>query len=90
MSITINIHKTHREVTDGLETVEVEGANVKACLDDLFAKYPAMREKLLDKNGQLLNTIEVYINTESAYPDELAKPVQNGDQIYLLHMLSGG
>jgi molybdopterin converting factor small subunit len=90
LSVTINIHKAHRDTTDGLEEVNVEGNTVKACLDSLLATYPGMKEKLFDKKGLLLNTIEVYINMESAYPDELAKPVQPGDEIHLAVMLSGG
>jgi molybdopterin converting factor small subunit len=34
--------------------------------------------------------VEVYVNNESAYPEELAKPVQDGDEIHLILMLAGG
>jgi len=33
MSIKINIHKTHRQFTNGLDIVELDGNTVGACLD---------------------------------------------------------
>ncbi|MBW1912190.1 MAG: MoaD/ThiS family protein [Deltaproteobacteria bacterium] len=36
------------------------------------------------------NVIEVYVNGETAYPDELARQVRDGDEIHLLVMLAGG
>ena len=38
----------------------------------------------------MLNIVEVYVNLESAYPDELAKQVKDGDEIHLTYMLAGG
>ncbi|MBL6979440.1 MAG: MoaD/ThiS family protein [Desulfobacteraceae bacterium] len=90
MSINISIHRTHRQFTDGLDTVEVEGNNVGDCLEDLIRQFPDMRNALFDKKGKLLNAVEIYINQKSAYPDELAKPVKDGDDIHITLMLAGG
>ena len=90
MSVKVNIHKTHRTYTDGLEMVEVEGGTVGDCLDQLVQQYPGMKEGLFDKKGKLLNVVEVYVNNESAYPEELAKSVEDGDEIQLILMLAGG
>jgi len=49
-----------------------------------------MANALFDKKGKLLNAVEIYINQESAYPDELMKPVKGGDDIHLTLMLAGG
>ena len=90
MSVKVNIHKTHRTYTDGLEMVEVEGGTVGDCLEQLVQQYPGMKEGLFDKKGKLLNVVEVYVNNESAYPEELAKSVKDGDEIQLILMLAGG
>ena len=86
----VNIHRAHRIYTNGLEKVEVKGNTVGDCLDQLIEQYPGMREGLFDKKGKLLNVVEVYVNNESAYPEELEKPVKNGDEIHLILMLAGG
>lgn len=90
MSVKINIHKTHRRFTNGLDVVEVEGNTVGDCLGNLTGQFPDFKEAIFDKKGKLLNTIEIYVNLESAYPDELAKEVAVGDAIHITLMIAGG
>lgn len=90
MGVKVNIHKTQRDFTNGLDVVDVEGKTVGDCLDNLVKQFPAMKERLFDKKGKLLNWVEIYVNMESAFPEELAKPVKDGDEIYLTIMLAGG
>lgn len=90
MAVRIHIHKTHRQFTNGLEVVEVEGNTVGDCLGHLVKRFPGMQTAIFDKKGKFLNIVEVYLNHESAYPDELAKPVKDGDEIHLTCMLAGG
>lgn len=90
MSVQIRLHMTHRQYTDGKAAVEVEGSTVKECLENLVKAYPGIRNKIVDKNGMLSKHIEVYINSKSAFPDELSKPVRPGDSIRLLYLLAGG
>ena len=90
MSIKINIHRTHRQFTNGLDIVEVDGNTVGACLDNLVRQFPDMGKVLLNKKGKLLNVIEIYVNLKSAYPDELAKQVRDGDNIHITLMIAGG
>ncbi len=90
MSIKINIHKTHRQFTNGLDIIEVDGNTVGACLDNLIGQFPGMKKALFNKKGKLMNVIEIYVNLKSAYPDELAKQVKDGDSIHITHMIAGG
>lgn len=90
MSIKVNIHKTHRQFTNGLDIVEVEGNTVGNCLDNLVRQFPDMAKVLFDKKGKLLKVIEIYINSKSAYPDELVKQVKDGDNINITLLLAGG
>lgn len=90
MPVKIHIHTTHRQHTNGLEVVSVEGSTVGECLNQLIKQYPGMEKALFAKKDKLLNNIEVYLNHASAYPNELAKPVKDGDEIHLVTMLAGG
>jgi molybdopterin synthase sulfur carrier subunit len=90
LSIKINIHKTHRQFTNGLDIVEVEGSTVGNCLDNLVGQFPGMKKALFDKKGKLLRVIEIYINSKSAYPNELVKQVKDGDNVHIILMLEGG
>jgi molybdopterin converting factor small subunit len=90
MSVYVNIHRTHRNYTDGLNRVSVEGQTVGDCLKALIQKYPGLRTILFSQTGALRNHFEIYLNAESAYPDELKKPVSDGDEIYITALLAGG
>jgi len=90
MSIKINIHKTHRQFTNGLDIVEVDGNTVGACLDNLVRQFPDMGKVLFNRKGKLVNVIEIYVNLKSAYPDELARQVKDGDNIHITLMIAGG
>jgi len=90
MSVNVHIHTTHRQYTNGLKVVAVEGRTVGECLNHLTRQFPGMGKALFVNKGKLLNNIEVLLNQVSAYPDELVKPVKDSDEIHLIVMLAGG
>ena len=90
MAVRVHIHRTHRQFTSGLEVVEVEGNTVGDCLGHLVKQFPGIQKAIFDKKGKLLNIVEIYLNHQSAYPNELVKPVKDGDEIHLTFMLAGG
>jgi molybdopterin converting factor small subunit len=90
MAVKVNLHLTLRQFTDGQEMVVVDGKTVGECLKNLIKKYPAMESSLFAKNGKLSNIVEIYLNLQSAYPNELARTVKDGDEIHVTMMLSGG
>jgi molybdopterin converting factor small subunit len=90
MAVKVHIHTTHRPFTNGLEVIEVEGNTVGECLNQLIKQFPGMEKALFAKKDKLLNNVEVYVNHASAYPNELAKPIKDGDEIHLVIMLAGG
>ncbi|MFC1798735.1 MoaD/ThiS family protein [Thermodesulfobacteriota bacterium] len=90
MAVNITLHKTQRQFTDGQKVVTVDGNTVGSCLDDLVEKFPAIETELFERKQELKKNIEIYVNLESAYPDELAKEVQDGDEIHVTLILTGG
>lgn len=90
MSVTIHLHKTHRQFADGLASVDTVGQTVGECLKNLVEHYPELEPQVFDAGGNILRTIEIYLNMASAYPNELAKPTRDGDQIHITLMLAGG
>jgi molybdopterin converting factor small subunit len=90
VSIKVHIHRTHRQFTNGLDIIEVEGNTVGDCLKNLVSQFPNVEKEVFNKKGKLRNIIEIYVNLESAYPNELTKPVKDGDDIHVTLMLAGG
>ena len=90
MPVTVHIHKTHRQFTNGLEVVAVEGKTVGECLRQLSRQFPGMEKALFAGKEKLQNNVEIFVNDVTAYPNELVKPVKDGDEIHLVVMLAGG
>ncbi len=90
MSVTVHLHQSQRLLAGGRASVKVEGNTVGACLADLIRQYPGLEESLFEGPAELKRNVEIYLNLESAYPDELAKPTQDDDDIHLTLILSGG
>ena len=90
MNVKINISPTLYHFTNGLEVVQVDGSTVGQCLEELVVKFPGIKQGLFDKHGKLLSYVDVYVNGESAYPEELARPVGEGDEIHIVLMPGGG
>ncbi len=90
MSIKINIASYLQPYTNNMEAVEVSGSTVGECLNHLLKQFPAIKKMLFDKNGKLFGYIGIYINGEDAHPEELAKPVKAGDELYILYIIGGG
>jgi molybdopterin converting factor small subunit len=49
-----------------------------------------MRENIFDKHNKLLKHIEIFVNGRTTSPEELAAPVNDGDELSILMLLSGG
>jgi len=90
MSIKVNINPSLYHFTNNQHIAEVKGDTVGQCLDHLVKQFPGIEAALFDKNGKLLNFVDIYINGESAYPEELAKLVKDGDELHIVIAVAGG
>ena len=90
MAVKVQIPAPMRQHTEGKTTVEAAGATVKAVLDDLGAKYPAITGRLFD-NGQLRRFVNVYLNSEDIrYLDGVDTAVKDGDELAIIPAVAGG
>ncbi|NLE08428.1 MAG: MoaD/ThiS family protein [Dehalococcoidales bacterium] len=90
MSAVIHIHPMLRSFTGGQSTADVPGSTVGDCLGELTRRYPEVEKELFDENGCLLRHVDIYLNGESAFPDELTKPVADSDALHIVMMVVGG
>ncbi len=88
---TVRIPPVLRPAVGGARQVEASGATLSAVLDDLFARYPAVREQILTPEGELSRFVNVFVNDQDArYLNALETPVAAGDVIMLLPAMAGG
>jgi molybdopterin converting factor small subunit len=90
LSIKIEIPSYLQPYTNDTEVVEVSGGTVDQCLKHLVSQFPEMEKVLFAKSGELFDYVSIYVNGEDIYPEELAKPIKDGDELHLLYIVGGG
>ncbi len=83
-----------RQVT-GQRLIEVPvppGGTVRALIDAIVARYPGMREQLLDAQGHLHQHVHVIVNGRDApfLPGGLDMPLGEDDEVKLFPPVGGG
>ncbi len=89
-SVKVNIPSYMQPFTNNLEVVEVSGSTGGKGLNYLVEQFPGIKGQLFSKNGTLFENIIISINGESAYPEQLVKPVKEGDELNILLIIGGG
>jgi len=90
MAVRIHLHPDMWYLADNRETVETTGATVGECVNQLITRYPGLADLVFYKDGTLQTFVEVYVNRRAAYPNELERPVTDGDEIHLMMTIAGG
>lgn len=90
MSIKVNIPYFLQHLTNNVEVAEVNGTTVGECLKHLVEQFPLIEERLFDEQGKLPIYFNIYVNGESVYPEELTKPVKDGDELHIAFLIGGG
>ena len=90
MGIRIHIPYFLQYLVNNVKVIDVNGSTVGECLNDLVGQVPSLKERIFDGDGRIRNIVDIYVNGESAYPDELTKPVNDGDEMHILLVPAGG
>ncbi len=91
MAVTVLIPQPLRPLTDGQATVEGITGALAACIEDLETRFPGVRERMLDEEGELRRFVNVYINGEDVrFEDGLATAINDGDEVSIVPAVAGG
>ena len=90
MTIAIHLHPDMSYLAANNDVVEADGGTIGECIEQLITQYPALKDLIFYKDGQLQTFIEIYLNRKAAYPDELRRKVKAGDEIHLTLTIAGG
>jgi molybdopterin converting factor small subunit len=90
MAIEVRIPTILRQYTDGAKAVEGSGATLAELIDDLEARHPGLRDRLVEDRG-LRRFVNVYLNDEDVrFLGGLETPVAEGDAVTVLPAVAGG
>ncbi|HEX2291662.1 MAG TPA: ubiquitin-like small modifier protein 1 [Gaiellaceae bacterium] len=87
---TVRIPPTLRAETDGAASIEAEGETVRDLMDDLTARFPALKERIYP-DGELARFVNVYVEGEDVRTQNgLETAVREGGTVILLPAMAGG
>jgi sulfur-carrier protein len=90
MVIEVRIPTILRQYTGGAKAVDGAGDTLAAVIDDLEARHPGLRDRLVDDDG-LRRFVNVYLNDEDVrFLDGLKTQVHDGDSVTVLPAVAGG
>ena len=91
MTVTVRIPTTLRPLTAGVATVSASGATVADVLDNLEARYPGLRERVVDESGALRRFVNVFMDDEDVrFLDGPGTEVPEGSTVAIVPAVAGG
>jgi len=90
----VDFYATLRDVA-GQKTVDIEvnqNATVRQLVDAIVTRYPLMRDKLLQPNGDLWGHVHVFVNGRDApfLDDRMETVIKPSDTISVFPAVGGG
>jgi sulfur-carrier protein len=87
---TVRLAPVLRASVGGSKQVTAQGSNLAEVLNDLYERYPALKEQLQSEGG-LSRFINVYVNDQDVrYLQGLETTVGSNDTVILLPAMAGG
>ncbi|MFQ5455288.1 MAG: MoaD/ThiS family protein [Nitrospirota bacterium] len=91
MGITVRIPTPLRKLTDGKGELEAAGTNISEIIEDIENKYPGLKERLYDQNGNIRRFVNLYVNEEDIrFIDGKNTFIKDGDEISIVPAIAGG
>jgi len=90
-AITIQVPTPLRASCDGASELSISAADVRAALDQIAARYPALHKNICDETGAVRRHINLFVNSSHVRDRKgLDTPLNPGDRLIILPAVSGG
>ena len=88
---TIKLPTPLRTYAAGQTEVSVAGDTVSEALGQLLERYPALRQHLMNGDGQLRPFVNLFLGDENVMELQgMATPLKAGDRLLLIPSIAGG
>jgi sulfur-carrier protein len=91
MAIEVRIPTILRQYTGGQKAVQASGSSLSTLIDDLEARHPGIKARLVTDAGALHRFVNVYVNDEDVrFTGALDTGLADGDEVTILPAVAGG
>jgi molybdopterin synthase sulfur carrier subunit len=89
--VQVRVPTPLRKYTAGAEAVEAQGDSVGALVNDLERRYPGIKERICDEQGQVRRFVNLFVNGEDIrFLKNLDTPLKGGDELSIVPAIAGG
>lgn len=91
MSVKVRIPTPLQKLTQNQAEVVITGASVKEVLQSLEGKFPGIKDRLCDADGNLRRFVNVYVNEEDIrFMSGADTALKDGDEVSIIPAIAGG
>ncbi|HXI50329.1 MAG TPA: ubiquitin-like small modifier protein 1 [Candidatus Saccharimonadales bacterium] len=91
MATKVRIPTPLRKLTNNEEVVEVAATTVGEAINELQARYPGIKERLVDDSGAVRRFVNVYLNEEDIrFLQNQQTSLKDGDELSIIPAIAGG
>ncbi len=92
MSVIVYLSGHLKNFTGGKTEVALSDDfdSVAAVLDSLWKRHPALRDRILNEQGEIRQHVNVFLGTEDVKRGAGLKTRLNADEIHIFNAVSGG
>ena len=91
MAVKLRMPPILRPQVGGAREVEATGDTLADVLDDVFVRFPGVRDQIVDADGNLNRFVNVYVSNEDVrLGDGLSTAVPDGSTVIVLPAMAGG
>jgi molybdopterin synthase sulfur carrier subunit len=91
MPVIVRIPTPLLSLTNGQREVEAEGRNILELIEDLERRYPGLKERLCDEQGNLRKFINFFVNDEDIrFLENEKTSLKDGDVVSIVPAIAGG
>ena len=90
-SITVRVPTPLRSSCGGASELSLPAANVRAALEELAERHPALHKSICDETGAVRRHINLFVNSAHVRDRSgLDTPFESGDVLTIMPAVSGG
>ena len=91
MAVVVRIPGPLRKLSNGDSQTEVEEGTIRQTIELLEARYPGIKERLVDESGDLRYFVNVYLNGEDVrFLQDMETTTSIGDELSIVPAVAGG
>ena len=91
MAVVVRIPTPLRKMTQNEAEVEAEGTDIDSIIEDLESRYPGIKDRICDDQGEIRRFVNVYLNDEDIrFLKGKETDIKDGDEVSIIPAIAGG